>query len=87
MLIPKASHLVERVAERLLRSGALEDPQRNSCVSPVLNPPAMLRFRRHSGGACARGGAGSAILVIAAPALPTKAVPPVVAPPLVPVFP
>lgn len=25
MLIPKASHLVERVAERLLRSGALED--------------------------------------------------------------
>jgi protein-tyrosine kinase len=26
MLIPKASHLVERVAERLLRSGALDDP-------------------------------------------------------------
>jgi receptor protein-tyrosine kinase len=26
MLIPKASHLVERVAERLLRSGPLEDP-------------------------------------------------------------
>src|SRR3954447_15460197 len=25
MLIPKASHLVERVAERLLRSGALND--------------------------------------------------------------
>jgi protein-tyrosine kinase len=39
MLIPKASHLVERVAERLLRSGALDDSSaqllRRSSVEPA----------------------------------------------------
>jgi protein-tyrosine kinase len=34
MLIPKASHLVERVAERLLRSGALDDPDAQSLRRP-----------------------------------------------------
>jgi protein-tyrosine kinase len=34
MLIPKASHLVERVAERLLRSGALDDS-----TTQLLRPP------------------------------------------------
>lgn len=34
MLIPKASHLVERVAERLLRSGALEDSAAQLLVQP-----------------------------------------------------
>src|ERR1700748_1905549 len=34
MLIPKPSHLVERVAERLLRSGALDDS-----AAQLLRPP------------------------------------------------
>jgi protein-tyrosine kinase len=34
MLIPKASHLVERVAERLLRSGALDDSAAQLLQSP-----------------------------------------------------
>ena len=38
MLIPKASHLVERVAERLLRSGALEDSAAQLLVQPG-SPP------------------------------------------------
>ena len=35
MLTPKTSHLVERVAERLLRSGGLDDP-----AAQLLHPPA-----------------------------------------------
>ena len=38
MLIPKASHLVERVAERLLRSGALEDSAAQLLVQPGGGP-------------------------------------------------
>ena len=38
MLIPKASHLVERVAERLLRSGALEDSAAQLLVQPGAPP-------------------------------------------------
>ncbi|HBK09244.1 MAG TPA: hypothetical protein DDZ81_25865 [Acetobacteraceae bacterium] len=38
MLIPKASHLVERVAERLLRSGALEDSAARLLVQPDAEP-------------------------------------------------
>jgi protein-tyrosine kinase len=40
MLIPKASHLVERVAERLLRSGALDDPSAQLLRQPSVDPAA-----------------------------------------------
>jgi protein-tyrosine kinase len=47
MLRPKASHLVERVAEKLLRSGALEesaaqllDPDRPPTERPAIQPSA-----------------------------------------------
>src|SRR3984957_6539993 len=38
MLIPKASHLVERVAERLLRSGALDDSAAQLLSQPDTEP-------------------------------------------------
>jgi receptor protein-tyrosine kinase len=38
MLIPKASHLVERVAERLLRSGALDDSSAQLLRKPSVEP-------------------------------------------------
>jgi len=38
MLIPKASHLVERVAERLLRSGALDDSAAQLLSQPGTEP-------------------------------------------------
>jgi protein-tyrosine kinase len=38
MLIPKASHLVERVAERLLRSGALDDSSAQLLRQPSVEP-------------------------------------------------
>jgi protein-tyrosine kinase len=40
MLIPKASHLVERVAERLLRSGALEESSAQLLRQPSVEPAA-----------------------------------------------
>src|SRR3954469_12356743 len=44
MLIPKASHLVERVAERLLRSGALDESAaqllRQPGTEPAVDAPA-----------------------------------------------
>jgi protein-tyrosine kinase len=40
MLIPKASHLVERVAERLLRSGALDDSAAQLLRQPTTEPGA-----------------------------------------------
>ncbi len=38
MLIPKASHLVERVAEKLLRSGALDDSAAQLLRQPSADP-------------------------------------------------
>jgi receptor protein-tyrosine kinase len=40
MLVPKASHLVERAAERLLRSGALDDSAANLLQPGVTRPDA-----------------------------------------------
>ena len=83
MLIPKASHLVERVAERLLRSGALEDSSAQLLRQPSVEPAGDASVQGATLVAPAPVAApAQRSSLFAAPALPTKAVPPVVAPAL-----
>ena len=51
MLIPKASHLVERVAERLLRSGALDQSAAQLLSQPGSAEPSAAGFERGAGAA------------------------------------
>lgn len=77
MLIPKASHLVERVAERLLRSGALDDSSAQLMRQPGIDP-ALETVDHDAPSAASRSAAASSerSSLFAAPPSPVRPPPP-----------